>query len=39
MRARQRAEMPYWPGQVPFRHSWMKEMLEDGLRRANMLPE
>jgi DNA-binding winged helix-turn-helix (wHTH) protein len=34
--ARQVSELPHWPGRIPFRHSWMQEMLDDGLRRGGL---
>ncbi|HET7882093.1 MAG TPA: winged helix-turn-helix domain-containing protein [Acetobacteraceae bacterium] len=36
VQARQVSELPHWPGRIPFRHSWMQEMLDDGLRRGGL---
>lgn len=36
MSARQRSELPHWPGRLHVRHSWMQEMLDEGLRRSGL---
>jgi TolB-like protein len=37
MQARKLAELPHWPGRLRLRHTWMPELLDDGLRRAGLV--